>query len=100
MPVFSVSGLRRRSAGARSPVGEQKLRKEARLARIAVIPGDGIGIEVTQAAMQVTEAVAAAFDIPLELEWFDYGADVYLKTGVGLNRSRVRIPTSPPYFSF
>jgi len=54
------------------------------LARIAVIPGDGIGIEVTDAAMQVTEATAAAFDIPLELEWFDYGADAYLKTGVGL----------------
>lgn len=54
------------------------------MARIAVIPGDGIGIEVTEAAMQVTEATAAAFDIPLELEWFDYGADAYLKTGVGL----------------
>ena len=34
--------------------------------------------------MQVTEATAAAFDIPLELDWFDYGADNYLKTGVGL----------------
>ncbi len=54
------------------------------MARIAVIPGGGIGIEVTDAAMQVTEATAAAFDIPLELEWFDYGADAYLKTGVGL----------------
>ncbi len=54
------------------------------MARIAVIPGGGIGIEVTDAAMQVTEATAAAFDIPLELEGFDYGADAYLKTGVGL----------------
>ena len=54
------------------------------MARIAVIPGDGIGLEVTEAAMQVTEAAAAAHGIPLELEWFDYGADAYLKTGVGL----------------
>jgi 3-isopropylmalate dehydrogenase len=54
------------------------------LARIAVIPGDGIGIEVTEAAMVVAEATAAAFDIPLELKWFDYGADAYLKTGVSL----------------
>jgi len=54
------------------------------LARIAVIPGDGIGIEVTEAAMVVAEATAAAFDIPLELEWFEYGADNYLETGVGL----------------
>lgn len=58
--------------------------KEERLARIAVIPGDGIGNEVTEVAMHVTEVVAAAFDIDLELEWFDYGADTYLKTGVGL----------------
>ena len=34
--------------------------------------------------MRVTEATATAFGIPLELEWFDYGADTYLKTGVGL----------------
>ena len=34
--------------------------------------------------MHVAEATAAAFGIPLELEWFDYGADAYLKTGVGL----------------
>lgn len=54
------------------------------MARIAVIPGDGIGIEVTDAAMQVAEATAGAFDIPLELEWFEYGGDHYLKTGVGL----------------
>jgi len=54
------------------------------LARIAVIPGDGIGREVTDAAMQVATATAEAFDIPLDLEWFDYGADNYLETGVGL----------------
>ena len=54
------------------------------MARIAVIPGDGIGLEVTEAAMQVTGATGAAYGIPIELEWFDYGADAYLKTGVGL----------------
>ncbi len=54
------------------------------MARIAVIPGDGIGLEVTEAAMHVTEATAAAFEIPLELEWFDYGADKYLETGISL----------------
>ena len=54
------------------------------MARIAVIPGDGIGIEVTEAAMNVAQATAAAFQIPLELEWFDYSADKYLETGVSL----------------
>ena len=52
--------------------------------RIAVIPGDGIGNEVTKAAMHVTEVAAAAFGIDLDCKWFDYGADTYLKTGVGL----------------
>jgi 3-isopropylmalate dehydrogenase len=54
------------------------------LARIAVIPGDGIGIEVTEAAMRVAKAAAAAFELPFEAEWFEYGADNWLKTGVGL----------------
>ena len=54
------------------------------MARIAVIPGDGIGIEVTEAAMVVTEATASALDIPIELEWLNYGADAYLETAVGL----------------
>ncbi len=54
------------------------------MARIAVIPGDGIGLEVTEAAMNVAQATAAAFEIPLELEWFDYGADKYLETGIAL----------------
>ena len=52
--------------------------------RLAVIPGDGIGKEVTEAAMHVTEGAAATFGIDVECNWFDYGADTYLKTGVGL----------------
>ena len=54
------------------------------MARIAVIPGDGIGPEVTREAIRVAEATASVFDIPLEFETFDYGADRYLETGVGL----------------
>lgn len=34
--------------------------------------------------MRVTEVAAATFGIDVELEWFNYGADTYLKTGVGL----------------
>ncbi len=52
--------------------------------RIAVIPGDGIGNEVTEAAMHVAEVAAATFGVDVECKWFDYGADTYLKTGVGL----------------
>jgi 3-isopropylmalate dehydrogenase len=42
--------------------------------RIAVIPGDGIGKEVTSQAVRVMEAAGAA----VELTWFDWGADRYL----------------------
>jgi 3-isopropylmalate dehydrogenase len=48
--------------------------------RIAVIPGDGIGKEVTPQAVRVIQAVGAS----LELTSFDWGADRYLadKTAV------------------
>jgi 3-isopropylmalate dehydrogenase len=45
--------------------------------KIAVIPGDGIGKEVIPQAVKVLEACAA----PLELTYFDWGADRYLKDG-------------------
>ncbi len=51
--------------------------------KIAVIPGDGIGIDVTQEALKVLEVVKAS-GLPLEWQVFDYGADKYLATGVTL----------------
>src|SRR5437868_11873338 len=45
--------------------------------RIAVIPGDGIGKEVIPHAVSVVEAAGA----PVELTYFDWGADRYLKDG-------------------
>ena len=52
--------------------------------RIAVVPGDGIGVEVTAEAVRVLEAVAAASGRTVRLTDFDWGADHYLKTGVTL----------------
>ncbi len=52
--------------------------------RIAVIPGDGIGKEVIPVGVDVLNALAGAVDgLDLEFEWHDYGADRYLKDGVG-----------------
>src|SRR2546422_7907321 len=48
--------------------------------RIAVIPGDGIGPEVIDAALQPIEQAAAQYGLTLELERLPYGADHYLKT--------------------
>lgn len=50
--------------------------------KIAVIPGDGIGKEVMPYGVRCLEAVAEVFDIPLQLEWFDFAScDYYEKHG-------------------
>jgi 3-isopropylmalate dehydrogenase len=49
--------------------------------RFAMVPGDGIGIDVTEEAVKVLEAAAKIFGFGLTLESFDYGAERYLKTG-------------------
>ena len=60
------------------------LRKGGAAARIAVIPGDGIGKEVTPEAVKVLRAVAAAGKRALEFVEFDWGAEKYLREGVSL----------------
>jgi 3-isopropylmalate dehydrogenase len=60
-------------------------------ARIAVIPGDGIGREVTPEAVKVLRAVAATAKRPLEFVEFDWGADKYLREGVSLPAGAVEM---------
>lgn len=50
--------------------------------RIAIIPGDGIGGDVTAEAVRVLECVAARTGVALELDTWDLGAQRYLDTGV------------------
>src|SRR5262245_26538807 len=52
--------------------------------RIAVIPGDGIGKEVTAEAVNVLEAVRDVAGGGLELERLPWGADYFLQSGVSL----------------
>lgn len=52
--------------------------------RIAIVPGDGIGIDVTAEAIKVMEACSSATGRKLDLVHYDYGADKYLKTGVSM----------------
>ena len=52
--------------------------------RIAVIPGDGIGVDVTAEAVKVLRAVAEVHGRTLDLEMLPYGADYYLQTGISL----------------
>ena len=52
--------------------------------RIAVLPGDGIGVDVTREAVKALEAVRETFGADLALEHFDFSAERYLKDGTTL----------------
>ena len=64
------------------------LRNGGPAARIAVIPGDGIGKEVTPEAVKVIKAVCAPTarggGRKIEFVEFDWGADKYLKEKISL----------------
>ena len=49
--------------------------------KIAVIPGDGTGPEVTAEALKVLAAVAKLENFTFETQHFDWGGERYLKTG-------------------
>jgi 3-isopropylmalate dehydrogenase len=49
--------------------------------RIAIIPGDGIGKDVTVEAVKILEAAAGVWSLPLDLVHFPWDADRYLATG-------------------
>ncbi|HXN52380.1 MAG TPA: isocitrate/isopropylmalate dehydrogenase family protein [Candidatus Acidoferrum sp.] len=67
------------------------LRSGGAAARIAVIPGDGIGKEVTPEAVKVLRAVAAAGKRPVAFVEFDWGADKYLRESVSLPAGAVEM---------
>lgn len=50
--------------------------------RIALYPGDGIGVDVTDAAVAVLEAVMAGAEFRLEFTRFDWGYRYYERHGV------------------
>ena len=52
------------------------------MTRIAIIPGDGIGTEVTAQAVRTLRALDDAHGLGLELVDWELGADRYLETGV------------------
>ena len=52
--------------------------------RIAVIPGDGIGPEVTREAVRVLKHLGDTRDLQLKFVDFDWGADKFLNEGITL----------------
>ncbi len=57
--------------------------------RIAVLPGDGIGPEVTQEALKVLETVAGKVGFEYETIHYHFGGDRYLETGEVLPDSAI-----------
>jgi len=49
--------------------------------KIAVIPGDGTGPEVIREGVKVLQAAASRFGFELDLNYFDWGGERYLRTG-------------------
>jgi len=49
--------------------------------RIALIPGDGIGVDVTDATLKVLAAAGQRFGFALETTRFDWSCETYLATG-------------------
>ncbi|HEX9918245.1 MAG TPA: 3-isopropylmalate dehydrogenase, partial [Pyrinomonadaceae bacterium] len=62
--------------------------------RIAVVPGDGIGTEVTNESLRVLEHLRGTHGVSVELQHFDWGADKYLREGVTLPEGALEMLTS------
>src|SRR5438105_10230702 len=67
------------------------LRHGGPAARIAVIPGDGIGAEVTPQAVKVLRAATRPARGSIEFVEFDWGADKYLREGISLPSGAVEM---------
>src|ERR1700748_3090866 len=74
--------------------------------RITLIPGDGIGPEVSAAVVNILEAAGAATGVAFEWHRYDAGADAFAKTGeyipkalydsIEVNRVALKGPVTTP----
>ncbi len=64
---------------------------KARVWKVTVLPGDGIGPEVTQAALEVVDAVNSRFGIDMELADGKAGLNCIRKYGTNLPAQTVRL---------
>ena len=79
------------TAKENSGAAKLPMRRGGKAARIAVIPGDGIGKEVTPEAVKLLRAVAAPAQRQMEFIEFDWGAEKYLREGVTLPAGAVEM---------
>jgi len=62
---------------------------EKKTYRIAVIPGDGTGPEVIREGVKTLKAAAGKYGFGLDLTFFDFGGERYLRTGEVLPDSAI-----------
>jgi len=62
----------------------------AKTYKIAVIPGDGTGPEVTAEAVKVLKAAAGKFNFKVDLTEFDFGGERFKRTGETLPDSAIK----------
>ena len=60
------------------------------MSKIAIIPGDGIGIDVTREAVNVLRCVQELHGIPLDLVDWDLGAQRFIDTGVSITPAEMQ----------
>lgn len=60
------------------------------MARLAIVPGDGVGPEVTDEAVRVLEVLSGRKGLSLGWDRWDLGAERYLATGVTLRDEDLR----------
>ena len=58
---------------------------------IAVVPGDGIGIEVVEASIPVLEALAEAFTFDLNFDRYDWGSHRHIEKGSAMPHDAIDI---------
>ena len=73
---------------------------------IAAIPGDGIGLEIVPAAIEVVDAAARRHGASIDWRPYDWGSDRYRRTGammpadgldVGSDKNAAVGPYAPPF---
>jgi isocitrate/isopropylmalate dehydrogenase len=57
--------------------------------KIALIPGDGIGEEVTHEGVKILKKVHQYFGVDLEMVFFDFGAERYLRDGMTMPEEQI-----------
>jgi 3-isopropylmalate dehydrogenase len=71
---------------AAAPTGKEPQRR-----RIAVVPGDGIGVEVTHEAIKVLTAATSGSEHRLDFTEFDWGVERFLRDGTTLPQGAVEM---------